>query len=167
MGRKRSKKSCLHRRGNFSVLRCGVSHGGGQTQPMNFVNTKKNGRILEGLNSRPSFRRIASFGSCRPTPILLLPLLIAAHEQLSFNLGHQSCMDTTPPSWASSSMTIPLSKGLSTVFLLQLTITLALKPLVSCISTLQTYHLATVQSLHWGISTPHREDTLCSGSASW
>jgi len=55
-----------HWRGDFPTLRCGVSHGGGRTQPMNFVNSPKKQRALEELNSHPSFVRIAGFMNCTP-----------------------------------------------------------------------------------------------------
>lgn len=58
------KKGNVHRRGNFPTLRCGVSYGGGQTCPMNLQNPGRRGEALAHLNSQPSFKRFASFGSC-------------------------------------------------------------------------------------------------------
>ena len=55
-----------HRRGDFPTLRCGVSHGQGHTQPMNFVNCPMKQCALEELNSHPSFVRIAGFMNCMP-----------------------------------------------------------------------------------------------------
>ncbi|KAJ3503436.1 hypothetical protein NLJ89_g8432 [Agrocybe chaxingu] len=51
------------RRGEFWTCQCGVSHGGGQTRPMNFSNTKAMEELLESLNSQPCFQRLASFTS--------------------------------------------------------------------------------------------------------
>jgi hypothetical protein len=58
------RKGNLHRRGAFETLRCGVSHGGGQTQPMNLINTGRKAVVLEKLTTSRCFRRIAGFGSC-------------------------------------------------------------------------------------------------------
>jgi hypothetical protein len=60
----KKKKGGTHRRGKFVTLRCGVSHGGGQTRPMNFRNQGREAEVLAGLNSKRCFRRFARFGSC-------------------------------------------------------------------------------------------------------
>lgn len=52
-----------HRRGAFPTLRCGVSHGGGQIRPQNLKNGARNQKVLDEINSHPSFKRIAGFGS--------------------------------------------------------------------------------------------------------
>ncbi|KAF4612565.1 hypothetical protein D9613_012692 [Agrocybe pediades] len=57
------KKAQDHRRGTFSALSCGISHGGGQTEPGNLKNTQKNERQLESLLSNNAFRRIAGFAN--------------------------------------------------------------------------------------------------------
>ena len=61
-----------HRRGVFPTLRDGVSHGGGQTEPMNHSNHPKKAKILKNLNSQRCFRRIAGFGSCKLTRLSAL-----------------------------------------------------------------------------------------------
>ena len=60
-------KAC-HRQGEFPTLQCGVSHGGGQTQPMNHANGPAKQCALDELNSHPSFIRIASFMNCKFRP---------------------------------------------------------------------------------------------------
>jgi hypothetical protein len=60
-----SSKKSDHRRGEFSTIGTGFSYGGGQRKPMNFVNPGKKAEIVEGLNSKKCFERIARFGSCR------------------------------------------------------------------------------------------------------
>ena len=59
------KNSAHHRRGEFTTLRCGFSHGGGSTEPANCANGKVNQRLLDGLVAAEPFRRIAGFGSCK------------------------------------------------------------------------------------------------------
>lgn len=44
-------------------LQNGVSHGGGQTEPMNFKNDGPNKEVIDELNSMSCFTRIASFAS--------------------------------------------------------------------------------------------------------
>ncbi|KII88462.1 hypothetical protein PLICRDRAFT_111033 [Plicaturopsis crispa FD-325 SS-3] len=58
-----SKKQKVHRRGNFSCLSVGVSHGGGQKAPGNLRHNKTNKKQLDILLASPSIRRIAGFGS--------------------------------------------------------------------------------------------------------
>lgn len=53
-----------HRRGNFSILRGGVSHGSGQKRPCNLSNTKTNAAIFERLNGLEVFTRTARFTTC-------------------------------------------------------------------------------------------------------
>lgn len=54
-----------HRRGQFTTLRTGFSHGGGQTQPRNLANNVTNQCIIDDLNSQDVFQRIAGFMSCK------------------------------------------------------------------------------------------------------
>ncbi len=61
-----SKRERDHRRGAFATLRSGISHGGGQTHPMNYSNSELESNILKGLNKKPCIRRIAGFGSSKP-----------------------------------------------------------------------------------------------------
>jgi len=61
-GTKREKD---HRRGTFATMHSGISHGGRQTQPMNYRNGPVESRIIDFLNSQPSIRRIAGFGSSK------------------------------------------------------------------------------------------------------
>ncbi|KAF9554701.1 hypothetical protein CPC08DRAFT_737612 [Agrocybe pediades] len=58
-----SEKNKEHRRGHFKSLRCGVSHGGGQSYPKNLHNTKANEALLEELNNLKPFRRLVGFSS--------------------------------------------------------------------------------------------------------
>lgn len=51
-----------HRRGIFYALRCGVSHGGGQTAPRNLsCKNAHNAKILAALSEKVAFRRINGF----------------------------------------------------------------------------------------------------------
>lgn len=54
-----------HRRGEFDTLRCGVSHGGGQTKPGNLCNKPVNAKIAKALNESEPFMRIAKFTTCK------------------------------------------------------------------------------------------------------
>jgi hypothetical protein len=65
------EKGCSHRRGQFSTLSCGVSHGGGQTRPMNMQNRGRKKEVLADLNSKECFKRFASFGSCGCPELLI------------------------------------------------------------------------------------------------
>ncbi|KAF9522440.1 hypothetical protein CPB83DRAFT_739202, partial [Crepidotus variabilis] len=51
------------RRGDFKTMRCGISHGGGQTRPMNLKNTGRNLKTIERLNGDLFFRTLAGFTS--------------------------------------------------------------------------------------------------------
>ena len=62
--KKKKKKKASERRGEFKTMRCGVSHGGGQTKPCNLSNTKKHRKILDWLNSQEPFNRLAGFATC-------------------------------------------------------------------------------------------------------
>ena len=57
----------VHRRGAFATLCTGFSVGGGQKQPMNFATTKTKAGLVDELNKKRCFRRIAGFGSCKIT----------------------------------------------------------------------------------------------------
>jgi len=52
-----------HRRGPFVALRCGISHGGGQTAPKNLDNHPLNEKVLNEINGMPFFQRTAGFAS--------------------------------------------------------------------------------------------------------
>ncbi|KAJ3503665.1 hypothetical protein NLJ89_g8332 [Agrocybe chaxingu] len=58
-----SPQACHGRRGEFTTLRDGVSHGGGQTHPKNLSNTIVNEEVLAWLNSQECFQRLAGFVS--------------------------------------------------------------------------------------------------------
>ncbi|TFK67072.1 hypothetical protein BDN72DRAFT_879900 [Pluteus cervinus] len=53
----------FHRRGNFTAISIGVSHGGGQTRPGNLFHPKKRKLLLQTLLERKSIQRIAGFQS--------------------------------------------------------------------------------------------------------
>lgn len=59
------EKDIEHWRGHFSTLRCGVSHGGGQTQPGNLCNNSTNTAVAEGLNASEPFIRLAGYANCK------------------------------------------------------------------------------------------------------
>ncbi|KAF8911113.1 hypothetical protein CPB84DRAFT_1672179, partial [Gymnopilus junonius] len=56
-------KSFHHCRGAFTTLRCGFSHGGGQTHPQNLANSKTNMWLIQALNARMPIKRVVGFGS--------------------------------------------------------------------------------------------------------
>ncbi|PPR05447.1 hypothetical protein CVT24_007946 [Panaeolus cyanescens] len=66
-----AQRKCLHstrtaqesERGPFPSLRCGVSHGGGQTHPQKMANSSRNEALLRALNKAEPFRRITGFAS--------------------------------------------------------------------------------------------------------
>jgi len=58
-----SKKSMRHRRGNFAVLSCGISHGFGRTEPSNLKQAGGNEEHVSGVIRHKSFERISGFGS--------------------------------------------------------------------------------------------------------
>lgn len=70
-------KAQEHRRGKYSILSSGYSHGGGQTHPQNMANSKKNAKIVEGLNEMDCFQRLARFTSCESADIPFLSELIS------------------------------------------------------------------------------------------
>lgn len=59
-----SQSDAEHRRGKFSTLRCGVSHGGGKKMPGNVSNNDTNADIAQKLNEAEPFRRMARFATC-------------------------------------------------------------------------------------------------------
>lgn len=70
-----AKKDKCHRRGPFTALRCGVSHGGGQRRPGNLNNVAKNAEILDRLNTSEPFERLSGFATCtshHPIPATLI-----------------------------------------------------------------------------------------------
>lgn len=75
LDRLKFSKNVQHRRGAFGSLRCGVSYGGGQTCPMNLANNASTERILNALNSKRCFRRIAGFQSCMASFLVTSPRL--------------------------------------------------------------------------------------------
>jgi hypothetical protein len=62
-----NSKAQEHRRGRYSILSSGYSHGGGQTHPQKMANTKRNAKIVEELNGMNCFQRVARFVSCEST----------------------------------------------------------------------------------------------------
>jgi len=62
-------KAQEHRRGSYSILSSGYSHGGGQTHPCNMANSTKNSKVVQGLNGMDCFQRVARFASCESMPI--------------------------------------------------------------------------------------------------
>lgn len=60
-------KAQEHRRGGYSILSSGYSHGGGQTHPQNMTNTKRNDKVVKELNGMDCFQRVARFASCEST----------------------------------------------------------------------------------------------------
>jgi hypothetical protein len=54
-----------HRRGNFSGLATGISHGGGQKSPRSLRNTPHNADILDKLNQQPPFLRNSGFATSK------------------------------------------------------------------------------------------------------
>ena len=58
-------KAGCHRRGHFTALRCGVSHGGGQTLPRNLQNDFPNDEVLAQLNQKPPFIRLSGFATSK------------------------------------------------------------------------------------------------------
>lgn len=61
-------KAGHHRRGHFTALRCGVSHGGGQTLPGNLQNDFPNDEVLAQLNQKPPFIRLSGFATSKHPP---------------------------------------------------------------------------------------------------
>lgn len=61
-----------NRRGEFTWIRTGVSHGNGRKRPMNFNNSPRQQEIIEDLNGRESFRRISGFtnSKCLLSPFI-------------------------------------------------------------------------------------------------
>ncbi|KAF8200835.1 hypothetical protein BJ912DRAFT_1019823 [Pholiota molesta] len=55
--------SGVHRRGKFETLRCGVSHGGGQTRPGNLRNNPTNRKLAQELNELEPFKRFSGFAT--------------------------------------------------------------------------------------------------------
>ncbi|KAI0324411.1 hypothetical protein GY45DRAFT_1262880 [Cubamyces sp. BRFM 1775] len=53
----------VHRRGAFTTLACGVSFGGGQTEPMSMLNKPMFAEITATLRQNPAIQRLAGFGS--------------------------------------------------------------------------------------------------------
>ena len=95
-----------HRRGDFPTLRCGVSHGGGRLQPMNFTNGLKKQRALDELNSHPSFVRIAGLMNCMLMSFAQRAWLTPS--QRSSQHGPRNFMNTTSkPSLPFSRTTTP------------------------------------------------------------
>ncbi|PPR00627.1 hypothetical protein CVT26_012211 [Gymnopilus dilepis] len=105
------QKSQHHRRGAFTTLRCGFSHGGGQTSPQNLFNGKTNARVIKKLNDSKPIQRIAGFGSSvfqtwapnlhqyyveklgalqRHDPSLKRPFRNSVFSSTTYNLGPQT-----------------------------------------------------------------------------
>ena len=58
-------KASRHRRGHFTALRCGVSHGGGQIGPGNLQNNFPNDEVLAQLNQKLPFIRLSGFATSK------------------------------------------------------------------------------------------------------
>jgi len=152
-------KAQEHRRGNYSILSSGYSHGGGQTHPQNVANSKKNAEIVEGLNKMDCFQRLARFTSCKSAHILFP--LETDQLQLFSCTGRRVYILTTMTLFISSKAMTRLSSGPSkAVYFPLLRITLALKLQLSLTLTLPTCHLdgAALQPL--GIMTTQEVVTL-------
>ena len=61
-----------NRRGPFTALSTGVSHGSGQVEPSLLQNKPANQEIVDTLNSMKVFQRIAGFASCKCFDVLTL-----------------------------------------------------------------------------------------------
>lgn len=83
------KKKGPERRGRFKTMRCGISHGGGQTHPRNLSNTKKDQAILDWLNNKEAFDRFAGFASCKS--------IHTPQPSVSNEYGHVAIMATWAP----------------------------------------------------------------------
>ncbi|PPQ80859.1 hypothetical protein CVT26_015076 [Gymnopilus dilepis] len=57
------KEERVHRRGAFPAVPCGISHGGGSTQPGNLHNNKDNAAVVEDLCAMECFKRLAGFAT--------------------------------------------------------------------------------------------------------
>ncbi|PPQ97895.1 hypothetical protein CVT26_013069 [Gymnopilus dilepis] len=57
------KEERVHRRGAFPAVPCGISHGGGSTQPGNLNNNKNNAAVVEELCAMDCFKRLAGFAT--------------------------------------------------------------------------------------------------------
>lgn len=62
-----------HRRRHFHILRCSVSHGGGQTMPGNLCNKPVNAQIAKELNASEPFMRIANFTTSKCSSLFCAP----------------------------------------------------------------------------------------------
>ncbi len=62
-----------HRRGNYGTHHAGASFGGGETEPGNLANTKKNTEVIERLMNDQDFIQVAAFadGLLLPNSALL------------------------------------------------------------------------------------------------
>lgn len=65
-----STKDKLHKRGRFPALPVGISHGGGQRKPGNFVHSQPNKGVLDELVAHPAFIRLAGFASGKIPPLV-------------------------------------------------------------------------------------------------
>ncbi|OSD01141.1 hypothetical protein PYCCODRAFT_1369936 [Trametes coccinea BRFM310] len=52
-----------HRRGRFAVVTCGISYGGGQTEPRNRSHPQSHQEVAAALLANPAVQRVAGFGS--------------------------------------------------------------------------------------------------------
>lgn len=88
-----SAKEKAHKRGRFPALPAGISHGGGQRKPGNFVHSQPNKGILDELVAHPAFIRLASFASGNALP----PVTHIAYRfwQVPFTHGLRNFTDTT------------------------------------------------------------------------
>ncbi|KAI0054487.1 hypothetical protein BV25DRAFT_1771765, partial [Artomyces pyxidatus] len=110
--KKLNKEDVVHRRGKYVCVKAGVAHGGGGTAPSNVGNRiVAQNAAAAALCQRPSFQRIAGFGSsafalgaprlfehyreavdgaCRHNPKLSRPFSNSVFPQVTFNLGPQA-----------------------------------------------------------------------------
>ncbi|KAF7353266.1 hypothetical protein MSAN_01514500 [Mycena sanguinolenta] len=103
-----SEEKTFHRRGNFTTLTTGQSHGGGQLQPGTLANGVINAAVLACLIGNAAFIRLtAVFANWAPfvyeyyvihmrqfygrNPHLKRPFLNSIWSACTFNLGPQTC----------------------------------------------------------------------------
>ncbi|KAE9390710.1 hypothetical protein BT96DRAFT_833096, partial [Gymnopus androsaceus JB14] len=60
---KLSAKQAYNRRGNFTAIAIGYSHGGGQTEPSNTKHSKRNLQVLESLLENPAVQRLSGIAN--------------------------------------------------------------------------------------------------------
>lgn len=158
------------RRGVFSTLRCGVSHGGGQTKPGNLQNSVQERKVLAKLNSLSCFKRISSFSSSAyPCPPLsfLYPLSSTIH-QASWPLGLLPFIDTTPKKWGVfTATTRPCDVPFPEASSLQRHTTWVPKPSAASTATAGTTPVGHAPSLQPAHTTTSSAAIWCCGNVAW